>query len=107
MKQNDNLKLTVRVTIIENGGKVKGYASVNIGDAFAVKNIRIIEGNKGLFVAMPSIKNHKGEYEDIFFPVSSESRAALNDAVITAYEQKLKMADSHQQEQKDEPVMSM
>lgn len=107
MKQNDNLKLTVRVTIIENGGKVKGYASVNIGDAFAVKNIRIIEGNKGLFVAMPSIKNHKGEYEDIFFPVSSESRAALNDAVIVAYEQKLKMADSHQQEQKDEPVMSM
>lgn len=107
MKQNDNMKLNVKVKTIDNGGKVKGYASVNIGEAFAIKNLRIVEGNKGLFVAMPSVKNHKGEYEDIFFPITKESRAALNDAVISAYEQKLQMADNHAQEQKEAPEMSM
>ncbi len=105
MKQNNNFELDVRVTPIKNGGNVKAYASVNIGSAFAVKNLRIIEGNKGLFVAMPSVKNHKGEYDDIFFPISKESRAALNNAVITAYEQKLEMSDGH--EQQNEPVISM
>ncbi|WP_313527834.1 SpoVG family protein [Anaerotignum sp.] len=107
MKQNNNLNLDVRVNTIENGGNVKAYASVNIGGAFAIKNLRIIEGSKGLFVAMPSVKNHKGEYDDIFFPITKESRAALNDAVIAAYEQKLEMADNHTQEQKDAPELSM
>ncbi|HCA29657.1 MAG TPA: SpoVG family protein [Ruminococcaceae bacterium] len=107
MKQNNNFELDVRVTPIKNGGNVKAYASVNIGSAFAVKNLRIIEGNKGLFVAMPSVKNHKGEYDDIFFPISKESRAALNNAVISAYEQKLEMAETPEQEQSNEPVMSM
>lgn len=97
------MKLDVRVNPINNGGKVKAYASVNIDEAFAIKNLRIVEGSKGLFVAMPSVKNHKGEYEDIFFPVSKESRQMLNDAVISAYEQKLEMtqAPAH------EPTMSM
>lgn len=56
---------------------------------------------------MPSVKNHKGEYEDIFFPISKESRATLNTAVISAYEQKLEMAETTEQEQSSEPVMSM
>ena len=107
MEQNNNLKLDVRVTPIENGGNVKAYASVNIGGAFAVKNLRIIEDSNGLFVAMPSVKNHKGEYDDIFFPITKESRAALNDAVITAYEQRLEMTDSHEQEQSSGPELSM
>ena len=107
MKQNNNFELDVRVTPIKNGGNVKAYASVNIGSAFAVKNLRIIEGNKGLFVAMHRVKNHKGEYEDIFFPISKESRATLNTAVISAYEQKLEMAETTEQEQSSEPVMSM
>lgn len=107
MKKNSNLNLDVRVHPTPNGGNLKAYASVNIGSAFAVKNLRIIEGSKGLFVAMPSVKNHKGEYDDIFFPITTESREALNKAVITAYEQKLEMADNHTQEQKDTPDLSM
>lgn len=107
MKQNDNLALDVRVNPTPNGDKVKAYASVNIGGIYAIKNLRIIEGNKGLFVAMPSVKNHKGEYDDIFFPITKESRKAFNDAVLTAYEQFLQMAESHKQEQGSAPEMSM
>ena len=54
MKQNDALALDVRVNPTQNGDKVKAYASVNIGGAFAIKNIRIIEGNKGLLWQCPS-----------------------------------------------------
>ncbi|MDA3731406.1 SpoVG family protein [Niameybacter massiliensis] len=107
MKQNNNLNFDVRVNTIENGGNVKAYASVNIGGAYAIKNLRIIEGSKGIFVAMPSVKNHKGEYDDIFFPITKESRTALNDSVIAAYEKKLEMSDNHTQEQKDAPELSM
>lgn len=103
MKQNNSLD--VRVKTLNNAGSLKGYATVNIGKDFAVKNLRIIEGSKGLFVAMPSVKNHKGEYEEIFFPISKESRETLNIAVLSAYEQKLAQADS--QEQRQEPTMSM
>lgn len=107
MKQNNDLNLDVRVYPIENGGKVKGYASVNIAGAFAIKNLRVIQGNNGLFVAMPSIKNHKGEYEDLFFPVTKESREILNSAVLKAYEQSLVIAENLEQGQKSEPEMSM
>ena len=109
MKENKELNLEVRVTPIENGGSVKAYASVNIGNAFAVKNLRIIEGNKGLFVAMPSIKNQKGEYDNLFFPITKETRKELNDEIMKAYEQKLKMIENQDsnQEQKNEPELSM
>lgn len=56
---------------------------------------------------MPSVKKHKGGYDEIFFPITKESRVALNDAVIAAYELKLNMADNHTQEKKDTPELSM
>ena len=71
--------------------KVKAFASANIGP-FAVHGLRVIDGEKGMFVAMPSTsyqKDGKTEYQETFHPVSGEARKALNDAVIEAYEQKL------------------
>lgn len=72
--------------------KVKAIASVNIGNAFAVHGIRVIESDKGLFVSMPSNsyqKNGKTEYNEIFHPVTKEARTELESHVIEAYEQKL------------------
>lgn len=73
------------------GSKVKAFASANIGH-FAVHGLRVVEGEKGMFVAMPSTsyqKNGKTEYQETFHPVSAEARKALGDAVLQAYEQKL------------------
>ena len=73
------------------GSKVKAFASANIGP-FAVHGLRVVDGEKGLFVAMPSTsyqKDGKTEYQETFHPVSAEARKALNDAVLQAYEQKL------------------
>lgn len=73
------------------GSKVKAFASANIG-SFSVHGLRVVEGEKGMFVAMPSTsyqKNGKTEYQETFHPVSADARKALGDAVLQAYEQKL------------------
>ncbi len=97
----DNLKLDVRIRELKNGGKTKALASVSINDMFAVKNLRIIEGKNGLFVSMPSVKNSKGEYEDLFIPITKESRELLQNAVLNAYNLELT------QKQTSAPKMSM
>ncbi len=86
------------------GSKVKAFASANIGGAFAIHGLRVVDGEKGLFVAMPSTsyqKDGKTEYQETFHPVSGEARKALNDAVLEAYEQKLT------EEQTEDSSMSM
>ncbi len=79
------VKLDVRAYPIENPkGNVIAFASVTIADVFAVHNIRIVNGEKGPFVAMPQIKAN-GEYRDICFPVTAALRTQLNEAVLNAY----------------------
>lgn len=75
-------------------GSVKGTvatASINIADAFVVKGVRIIEGERGLFVSMPSSSytNRQGEkeYQEIAFPLTKELREQTADAVLSAYQQ--------------------
>ncbi len=80
------VKLEVRAyPITQPKGSVVAFASVTINDMFAVNNIRVVNSEKGLFVAMPQVKDAKGEYRDICFPVTAEMRKLLNDAVLGAY----------------------
>ena len=82
------MKITsVNVRKIEKeGSRMKGIASVLIDDAFAVHDIRIIEGDNGLFIAMPSRKTATGDYRDIAHPVNQETRAMLEEAIKAEYE---------------------
>ena len=71
--------------------RVKAIASANIGGAYAIHGIRIIDSQKGLFVQMPQSsyqKNGKTEHSDIFHPVTAEARSELYDKVMEAYDQK-------------------
>lgn len=68
---------------------MKGIASIMIDDCFAVHDIRIIEGNEGLFIAMPSRKKPNGEYHDIAHPINAETRKLFEDSIIEAYQQEL------------------
>ena len=65
--------------------RMKGIASVLIDDCFAIRDIRIIAGNEGLFIAMPSRKNADGEYHDIAHPINAETRKMFEDAIFEAY----------------------
>lgn len=81
------MKITsVNVRKIEKeGSRMKGIASVLLDDSFAVHDIRIIEGDNGLFIAMPSRKTSAGGYRDIAHPINPEVRAMFEDAIIDAY----------------------
>ena len=82
------MKITsVNVRKIEKGGsRMKGIASVLLDDSFAVHDIRIIEGDNGLFIAMPSRKTAAGGYRDIAHPINPEVRAMFEEAILNAYE---------------------
>lgn len=81
------MKITsVNVRKIEKeGSRMKGIASVLIDDSFAVHDIRIIEGDNGLFIAMPSRKTAVGGYRDIAHPINPEVRTMFEEAIFEAY----------------------
>ena len=80
------MKITsVNVRKIEKeGSRMKGIASVLLDDSFAVHDIRVIEGDNGLFIAMPSRKTSAGGYRDIAHPINPEVRAMFEDAIIAS-----------------------
>ena len=82
------MKITsVNVRKIEKeGSRMKGIASVLLDDSFAIHDIRIIEGDNGLFIAMPSRKTATGGYRDIAHPINQEVRQLFEETIINAYE---------------------
>jgi len=83
------MKVDVKIGSIRPEGSVRAIASINLNDCFAIRNVKVVDSSKGLFVAMPSYKSGNGEYKDICFPVTAAFRQQLNDAVIDAYHQAL------------------
>ncbi len=75
----------VKVFPVENNEKLKAFVSIIIDDCFIVKDIKIIQGEKGLFLAMPSKKDNRGGYKDIVHPLNSETRGMLERIVIEEY----------------------
>ena len=71
--------------IEKEGSRMKGIASVVLDDSFAVHDIRIIQGDNGLFIAMPSRKTATGGYRDIAHPINPDVRKMFEDAIINAY----------------------
>lgn len=76
----------VRVRKIAKEGKMKAIVSVTLDDEFVVHDIKVIEGEKGLFIAMPSRKTTDGEYRDIAHPINSETRQQMQDIILREYE---------------------
>ena len=76
----------VRVRKIAKEGKMKAVVSVTIDNEFVVHDIKVIEGEKGLFIAMPSRKATDGEYRDIAHPINTKTRDNLQAIVLDAFE---------------------
>ncbi len=76
----------VRIRKLNSDGKMKAIVSVTFDDAFVVHDIKIIEGQNGLFVAMPSRKISEGDYRDIAHPINSETRAVIQRRIFEEYE---------------------
>ncbi len=76
----------VRIRKVDKEGKMKAVASITIDGEFVVHDIKIIDGEKGLFIAMPSRRTGEGEYRDIAHPINSETRDELQKLILGTYE---------------------
>lgn len=83
----------VRVRQITAEGKMKAVVSITIDDQFVVHDIKVIDGEKGLFIAMPSRKSPDGEYRDIAHPISSEVREHLQTLILDKYREAIAAAE--------------
>lgn len=79
----------VRIRKVEKEGKMKAVVSITIEDEFVVHDIKVIEGEKGLFIAMPSRKASDGEYRDIAHPISSKTREQLQKLILGKYKEEI------------------
>jgi len=73
--------------VTKEEGKMKAFVSITIDEEFVVHDIKVIEGEKGLSIAMPSRKTADGEYRDIAHPINSETRARIQDIILEKYEE--------------------
>lgn len=81
------MKITdVRVRKVTKQGKMRAVVSVTFDNEFVVHDIKVIEGERGLFIAMPSKKSTDGEYRDIAHPINSDTRKILQDTILDAYD---------------------
>ena len=76
----------VRVRKIEKEGKMKAIVSITMDNEFVIHDIKVIEGEKGLFIAMPSRKAADGEYRDIAHPINSATRDMIQNVILSKYE---------------------
>lgn len=78
----------VRVRMVKKeDSKLKAVASVTFDDCFVVHDIKVIEGNEGCFIAMPSRKTADGEYKDVAHPIKTETREEIIKSVLSAFEE--------------------
>ena len=79
----------IRIRSVEKEGKMKAVVSITIDDEFVVHDIKIIEGEKGMFIAMPSRKAADGEYRDIAHPINTATRERLQTMILSKYQESL------------------
>lgn len=77
----------VRIRKVEKEGKMKAVVSITIDEEFVVHDIKIIEGEKGVFIAMPSRKAADGEYRDIAHPINSDTRDRIQKLILEKYQE--------------------
>lgn len=86
----ESMQITdVRVRKVAKEGKLKAVVSITIDDEFVVHDIKVIEGEKGLFIAMPSKKALDGEYRDIAHPINTATRERIQTTILDRYEEAL------------------
>ena len=100
------MKITdVRIRKIAKEGKMKAIVSITLDDEFVVHDIKVIEGEKGLFIAMPSRKTTTGEYRDVAHPINSQTREQIQETILREYQQALSeddgMSDAGEIDQED------
>ena len=105
--KTDNIApdIDVRINKCFDKGNCRAIASATLYGSFAVRNIRLMEGNSGMFLSFPSYKDKQGEYHDVCFPVTAELRQRLTETVVAAYDRKQTL-EQESPAQEQEPAES-
>ena len=95
------MKITdIKIRKLLDSGKLRGVVSITLDDVFAVHDIKIIQGENRLFVAMPSRRDEKGTFRDVVHPINSEVRAEFESQILSSYQKELETQDA---EKKNNP----
>ena len=84
----------VRVRKVAKEGKMKAVVSITLDEEFVVHDIKVIEGEKGLLIAMPSRKATDGEYRDIAHPINSQTRERIQKIILNKYEEAMELEEA-------------
>lgn len=95
----------IRIRKINNTSNMKAIISVTLNEEIVIHDVKIIEGEKGLFIAMPSRKIASGEFKDIVHPINSSARQTLQDAILEKYEEALLIEDAEDAENTEERII--
>lgn len=76
----------IRIRKVNADGKLKAYVTVTFDESFVVHNVKVIEGENGIFIAMPSRRTKSGEYKDVAHPINTEFRAILQERILEEYD---------------------
>ena len=87
----------VRIRKVAKEGKMKAVVSITIDNEFVVHDIKVIEGEKGLFIAMPSRKAADGEYRDIAHPINSTTRDRIQTLILDKYQEVMNETDAQEE----------
>jgi len=96
----------VRVRKVNDDGKMKAVVSITFDEEFVVHDIKVIEGQNGLFIAMPSRKMGEGDFRDIAHPLNSDTRNRIREAIFKEYEKILENAVATNEETAEEPSVT-
>ena len=94
----------VKIRKIMSDGRLRAVVSVTIDEMFAVHDIKVVQGDERLFVAMPSRKDENGVFRDIVHPISASARKLFEETILEAYERQLAVLEAEQPEGSEEAV---
>lgn len=92
----------VRIRLINTEGRLKAVGSITLNDSFVVHDVRVLEGERGMFVAMPSKQMPNGMFRDVAHPINTETRTLIDNKVLEAFEEALKEAEVETVEKREE-----
>ncbi len=92
------MKITdIKIRKLLDSGKLRGVVSITLDDVFAVHDIKVIQGENRLFVAMPSRRDEKGIFRDVVHPINSEVRSEFESQILSSYRRELELQNAEQE----------
>ena len=103
----NKMDIDVKINSISMEGNILATASINLNQCLAIRNVRLMNGEKAMFLSMPSYRTGNGEFRDICFPITAEFRTQMTEALTSAYKEALTIQQGKMAQMAESPVPQM